>query len=57
MSTGSHFNPTGKNHGSPISEERHIGDLGNIDTDEKGTANFVFDDAKISLNGAFSILG
>ncbi|KDQ25586.1 Cu/Zn-Supperoxide-dismutase superfamily [Pleurotus ostreatus PC15] len=57
MSTGSHFNPTGKNHGSPNSEERHVGDLGNIDTDEKGTAKFVFEDSKISLNGAFSILG
>lgn len=33
---GSHYNPKGKEHGGLDSEQRHDGDLGNIETDTYG---------------------
>lgn len=46
-----HFNPYGKNHGCPGQKERHVGDLGNLETDNKGTANYTFFDNVIKLTG------
>merc|ERR1712000_196814 len=37
-SAGPHFNPHNKTHGAPPDEARHVGDLGNIDTDGQGNA-------------------
>ncbi|KXN88291.1 Superoxide dismutase [Cu-Zn] [Leucoagaricus sp. SymC.cos] len=54
---GSHFNPFGKTHGGPTDSVRHVGDLGNINTDAKGEAKFTFKDPVISLNGVASIIG
>ncbi|KAJ6477371.1 superoxide dismutase [Mycena vitilis] len=57
LSAGPHFNPFGMNHGAPSDTERHVGDLGNIKTDESGSASFKLEDSLISLNGPLSILG
>lgn len=57
LSAGAHFNPFSKNHGAPGDKERHVGDLGNIQSDEKGFAKFSFEDKLISLNGPLSIVG
>ncbi|TFK40832.1 superoxide dismutase [Crucibulum laeve] len=56
-SAGPHFNPYGKTHGAPTDENRHVGDLGNIKSDENGVAEFKFTDSLISLNGHLSIVG
>lgn len=57
VSAGSHFNPSGREHGGPADSERHAGDLGNIVADESGTANIDMTDAQIPLDGPNSIIG
>ncbi len=54
---GAHFNPTNKSHGGPEDEERHVGDLGNINANEEGVARIELTDKAIRLNGPFSIIG
>jgi superoxide dismutase, Cu-Zn family len=39
-SAGGHYNPTSAPHAAPFHEEKHVGDLGNLITNEKGTAVF-----------------
>ncbi len=56
-STGGHFNPTAMPHGGRLSAKRHVGDLGNIDADQNGVADFSFVDSIISLSGRNSIIG
>lgn len=47
-----------KTHGAPSDDVRHVGDLGNIEADEKGYAKIEMTDKIISLNsGETNILG
>lgn len=45
------------NHGPPNSRHRHAGDLGNIDVQPDGTAQFTLTDKMLSLVGGRSIIG
>lgn len=38
MSAGGHYAPAGGHHGAPVSKDRHLGDLGNIEADASGRA-------------------
>ena len=53
----SHYNPTNSVHGGRNSEERHLGDLGNIIADGKGIVDMTIYDRDLSITGKYSILG
>ena len=46
-----HFNPYGNTHGCPGMSKRHVGDLGNIKTNDKGNSIYTFYDNVIKLSG------
>lgn len=54
---GPHYNPHNKKHGGPFSDERHVGDLGNLTADPFGNSYMCFLDKQISLYGEYSIVG
>jgi len=54
---GGHYNPISREHGGPNDEERHVGDLGNIEADESGNATAYFEDKLIKLTGEHSVIG
>ena len=56
-SAGGHYNPDDNPHASPTDDVRHVGDLGNLPTNEDGVAEIDFTDNYIELNGPNSILG
>nr|AYG96712.1 CuZn superoxide dismutase 2 [Flammulina velutipes] len=58
-SAGGHFNPYNKTHGAPTDSKssRHVGDLGNLQTDAEGNAKFTTKDKLMSLWGETDILG
>ena len=57
-SAGGHFNPYGKHHGAPGSDDSHAGDLGNIVApDSLTTAHYEYTSSAISFSGAGSIIG
>lgn len=54
---GGHFNPTAMPHSMPMREERHVGDLGNIEADKDGNAHLDYVDSMLRLHGDTSIVG
>ena len=50
----SHFNPLNTNHGGQMSDIRHVGDLGNIITDNNGNCKMKFIDHMIKLDNSIS---
>ncbi|KAL9968885.1 hypothetical protein ACROYT_G021029 [Oculina patagonica] len=56
-SAGAHYNPLNKNHGGPEDEDRHVGDLGNIEADSQGQADVNITDNVVSLTGEHSVIG
>jgi superoxide dismutase, Cu-Zn family len=52
-----HFNPGNQPHGSREADQRHEGDLGNIDADASGKAQAKLVDRKLTLEGPGSIVG
>ncbi|ENN78123.1 superoxide dismutase [Cu-Zn]-like [Dendroctonus ponderosae] len=57
LSTADHYNPHNVAHGGKNASTRHVGDLGNIDGGQTGTASIQIIDSVISLSGPHSIIG
>ena len=56
-SAGPHWNPHGKTHGGPDMEERHAGDLGNIEANADGVSEGSMEDSILTLIGEHTIIG
>lgn len=56
-SCGGIFNPFGRNHGGPNDEQRMVGDLGNIEANERGKSSIRLEDRLVKLIGPHSIIG
>lgn len=60
QSVGGHFDPDGTHkHGRQDAprEERHVGDLGNIEANDEGVAEIRIEDELVTLHGAHSVIG
>lgn len=58
LSTGGHFNPTGKAHGAHDQSEHHAGDLASLKADAYGVARFSYTSAAITVGeGATNVVG
>ncbi|XP_018011822.1 superoxide dismutase [Cu-Zn], partial [Hyalella azteca] len=57
---GKHYNPDGQPHGGQDSDQRHVGDLGNIRSVEQGASTLArvqIEDALVTLYGDRAVLG
>lgn len=57
VTAGPHFNPFNTSHGSLTSLIRHVGDMGNLESDAEGKATITFTDNLMTLSGPNSIIG
>src|SRR5262249_39540866 len=51
-SAGSHYNPEGHPHALPPTDERHAGDLGNLQADAEGKAHYTLTVKNFTIAGA-----
>jgi Cu-Zn family superoxide dismutase len=56
-STGGHYNPAGHDHAKPDAVKRHVGDLGNLESDGKGNATYKRLDKVVQLSGEHTVVG
>lgn len=56
-STGAHYNPANTTHGSPVSDPKHVGDLGNIAADANGIFYGRFRTGAFTLKDQNSVIG
>jgi Cu-Zn family superoxide dismutase len=58
-SAGGHYNPMDAPHGAPenAADQRHMGDLGNLEVGADSTGTYQRNDTVLSMRGANSILG
>jgi superoxide dismutase, Cu-Zn family len=56
-SAGDHYNPFDKKHGDRRDDERHVGDMGNLESDDRGVAVLRYSDPIMPLSGEGSIVG
>ena len=57
VTAGAHFNPFKKTHGGPGMDERHVGDLGNVEADQNGNYVGEIKDNLVRLTGETSVIG
>jgi len=57
QSTGGHYNPFNKTHGAPADQIRHVGDLGNLVSDDQGKIDDEVEDNVVTLFGPYSVIG
>jgi len=51
MSAGGHYNPEAHEHGLPEKEQRHAGDLGNLQADQSGKAHYELTVNNVTIAG------